>query len=139
MKAINTKVSSKTLEKTKHEIIDIVAKSYNIDKRAERCFPLRTCMYLTNDDKKCAVGMFLTDEALKKSAKCLGDARSLDVHLKARGFESLDSAFIKEVRGHEVGFWVDLQSLHDDNNFWNAEGLSEYGVDYVHELKRRYD
>jgi hypothetical protein len=124
--------------KTKIEIIDIIAKSYTSDTRAVIDGASGACKYLTGSGLKCGVGMFLTEDAVKVAEGCMGNVGSLQVHLQTRGFEDLDSAFIKEVRGHGFNFWGEMQGLHDYGSNWDSEGLSIEGKEEADLLRRKY-
>jgi hypothetical protein len=124
--------------KTKIEIIDIIAKSYTIGTRAVVGGKNSVCNYLTGSGLKCGVGMFLTEDALKVAEGCKGNVGSLQIHLQARGFRNLDSAFIEEVRGHGLNFWGEMQNLHDYGSNWNSEGLSIEGKEEADLLRRKY-
>ncbi len=125
--------------KTKHEIIDIIASSYTSRTRAtNEDSGGNACIYLSSDGNKCAVSMFLTEDALKVAQSCIGDVRSLEVHLQNNGFKILDSALVEDVRGHSIDFWEYLQYFHDDPNCWCSDGLSSYGKNHVIYLKERY-
>ena len=38
----------------------------------------------------------------------------------------------------DVGFWQDIQYLHDGGENWENGELSEYGADFVKRLKEKY-
>lgn len=124
--------------KTKIEIIDIVAKSYTSTTRAIRESSAGTCQYLTKSGRRCGVGMFLNEDSARVAGGCMGDVEALEIHLDQRGFKSLDSALIEEVRGHSYLFWSDIQMLHDAGANWDSEGLSTEGKEEVDLLKQKY-
>lgn len=50
----------------------------------------------------------------------------------------IDHVLKPQYRGHEVEFWVALQTLHDIFNHWCKEGLTELGKSFVANLKTRW-
>jgi len=47
----------------------------------------------------------------------------------------IDELFVEEVRNIPDWFWMDLQQLHDNDVFWDKDGLTEAGVEKVDELR----
>ena len=43
-----------------------------------------------------------------------------------------------EYRGHSAFFWMELQTLHDDDMNWTNSGLSEAGKEYASELREKW-
>ena len=47
----------------------------------------------------------------------------------------IDELFIEGVRHIPGWFWMDLQQLHDNDVFWDKDGLTQAGVEKVDELR----
>ena len=86
------------------------------------------CRYLTEDGRKCAIGRFL-DITLEQSDK-----------LSNTPVESnrILNLLPNEVRDLGSPFLTDIQFLHDNNFFWNEEGLSHLGKKYVDTIIKDY-
>ena len=116
--------------KTKEEIIKETAEFYNLSNRGydEK---ESLCMYLTPDNKKCAVGRCILDEKIKSFNKVyFSNIIAVSDHLENRR-DSLDNYFKPEYRGHKARFWRDLQSFHDSACNWTEEGISDIGKSTV--------
>ena len=109
---------------TKLEILEETANFYNSNNRGEY-------KYLTSDGKTCAVG------------RCLIDPK---VFMKEY-IGSIDSDYAKEIlednlkeeyRGHSNSFWLDLQMFHDNSSLWEENGMSENGITYYNNLKKKW-
>jgi hypothetical protein len=118
---------------TKVEIIEETAAFYNSNNRA---IDNESCMYITSDGKKCALGRCLTEESLQL------------VHSKFEGMSALkiaeshdlDTLLLPQYRGkYGSVFWRDLQFLHDTAKYWNDEDINGYGIEFKETLLRRYN
>lgn len=121
--------------KRKLEIIEETVKFYNSTNRAEHD---GSCMYLDHVNgtgNKCAVGRCMTDEGIQSYGDYVGDVNDLLFHI---GREDLDHILKDEYRGHGSGFWSDLQTLHDNDHFWNKKGLTKSGEEYYQDLINIY-
>jgi hypothetical protein len=120
--------------KTKHEIIDIIASSYTSKTRAMT--GKNHCQYITEDGRKCAVGMFMTDEGLEFSKGLDLSATGINRRLFNEQRRNLDDILIKEVRGHELLFWDEMQNrLHDKETYWDENGITPKGKSAFETLK----
>lgn len=121
---------------TKHEIVDLVCKTYNLDNRGAN--EGGSCFYLTPDGKTCAVGMTLIDP------KKWEEFANNDVPLSSwvqdlfEEDQSLWEAQKEEFRGHGIGFWQRIQKLHDEASNWTNVGISEVGLIEAEKIKRLY-
>lgn len=114
--------------KTKIEIINEVANHFNSQNRAIDSNGF--CAYITEDGKKCAVGMFLNSE---NNYACVTNdcADNLFEH---HGYKILK----EEYQIEDSGFWTDLQRLHDKEIFWDENGLTETGEGRKQFLLKKY-
>ncbi len=115
---------------TKLEIIDMVASHYNSNNRGTIG---KKCVYKTYGGKMCAVGMCMTEGALKLYHNFTGSVFQLSEQV-----EELDVLLKKEYRGHDKHFWGMLQNFHDDDKSWDDEGMNERGVSNYEQLKERF-
>jgi len=113
---------------TKLEIINETADFYNLTNRGVKEGTRSACSYLTPEGLKCAFGRCMTEKALNKYGTFHRWVVDLQYHISGDGIESLDGILEPQYHGHEVEFWKDLQSLHDDPSHWIDKGLSYIGV-----------
>lgn len=113
------------MSKTRKEIIDETAAEYTLVSRAV-AGNNESCMYITPDGRKCAVGRCMIAPS---------DVWTCTVH----GIPNLDGHLLEEYRGHPIEFWEQLQALHDGEKNWDAEGLSVHGQTYVETLHKKWD
>lgn len=120
--------------KTKSEIIEEIAASYTSKNRSVMAVwnddgeEDTECRYFGPNGKRCAFSRccletdevinFLAQEENIAADKVLEDA-------KKKGIEILK----EEYRGHEYGFWTQLQCFHDKASNWDENGLTEKGVE----------
>lgn len=125
------------LMKTKIEIIEETVAYYSEDVNRRALGELGGCAYLTEDGRMCAVGRCEIDPPKYDEG---GPAKTGSYQ---NGIAAADDRseikFKPEYEGHEMKFWEDLQSLHDEDDYWNANGISERGMDYAEELKKKYE
>ena len=128
----------RTLEE-KLTLIDETVKFYGenpLEKRATMYNLLSgsSCKYLTEDNKKCAVGRCLTNEALSEHGKFSGT-----IHGLVGGTDNikLQNLFKDEYKGFDVDFWQELQRLHDKETNWDLRNrtLSKSGQQFVRDFK----
>ncbi len=86
-----------------------------------------SCRYFTNG-RRCAVGRCLEDPE-RFSSTC-GTVTY---------FTDLELCLKPEYRGHTLSFWRTLQSLHDNEDYWDENGLSEDGKEKVARIKEEFD
>lgn len=117
------------MQKTKIEIIDYIVDYFQKNPRAK---DRGICVYLTSTGLRCAHSICLEDEFVKSTNfNKLRTARRL---IKIYG----DNIHKPEFRGHDTDFWMDIQQLHDMNNFWRDYELTDDGKEFVRELKKKY-
>ena len=118
------------MSKSKLEIINETANFYTSENRA---VGQPSCMYLTDDGKRCAVGRCLREDL---------DVKNFDgdVHDLITDFEvpDIDDLLKEKYKGHSEEFWLELQNFHDISGNWNEEGLTEEGYLHVERLKNKW-
>lgn len=120
--------------RNKAEIIGLIEETvayYGSDPVGRRAIDRDTniCMYVTDDDRHCAVGRCFNDTGMEK----YGDARaSYDTLLGMK--QDLNEYFKDQYKGFSNDTWRNLQTLHDTNEFWGESGLSGKGGAYVDAL-----
>lgn len=105
---------------TKVEIITSIIGYYEADP-SRRAYKgeYGQCVYLTNDGRKCAVGMCLTEEGMDIARFIEGDVDQIP--------GDLDLMLKPEYQGYSMSFWRDLQLIHDEPRNWTRKGMSDYG------------
>ena len=87
--------------------------------------PGGTCHYQDDNGKKCAVGMFMNDEALELHGKSTKKIEVLSLRY------GLNSLLKEEYQGYPLSFWSKLQKLHDTEENWSEDGITDDGLSYV--------
>lgn len=118
-------------KRKQREVLDIVTKHFNIKNRSTL---FNTCLYLSKDGSKCAVGMFIKDEYIN-------DENWVEAHNEEGAYcllYSSDEILVEEYRGLGVEFWDSMQSLHDKEGYWDEKGLTTVGKVRVAGIKEEY-
>ena len=118
------------MPKTMIQIIDETAGAFTSETRAK--FE-EGCMYQTSDGRCCAVGRCMEDPLSVERKLISGEDSSATAVDELFG---LDSLLKPEYRGHSVEFWERLQGVHDNELFWDENGLTERGGNGVQKLKK---
>ena len=117
-------------------IIDDTVEYYSADPINRRAIIDKKCYYaLAGSDNCCGVGRHLLPEIIdeiKKTPK-MNDmmVRSLSNHFMC----SINDILKPNVRGLNVMFWSHIQFIHDDENCWDINGLTEKGIEMVNNFK----
>ena len=120
---------------TKLEILRDTINHYKLSNRAEQD---NGCVYMNSKGQKCAVGRYMLKENPSKY-NWHGNVYSLVARLVENEEPGgLDSLLIKEVRGHDLVFWADLQMLHDVPENWDEDGISAIGIEKANKLIEEY-
>jgi hypothetical protein len=110
------------------EIDDMVA-YYEVNPDARRAKMGDECAYLVVETgSKCAIGRMLNEDDLKmlKEDHMLFDTTIFDI------YEILTTERIKAL---PLSFLAQLQEVHDNDTFWNAEGLTNIGRTAINTIK----
>ena|SRR5688500_8026129 len=129
------------MRKTTHEIIDEIAAHYNLGNRSVemRAFEDKdglieereySCLYNSPDGKHCAFAYMCIDPS-KLEEYC-------GVKDLFRDDKVTMDDLKEEYRGHDIGFYSDLQAFHDTRDYWTEEGLNEFGKNKVESLKNKW-
>tara|TARA_Y100000401_G_C8224713_1_gene175093 strand:- start:229 stop:642 length:414 start_codon:yes stop_codon:yes gene_type:complete len=123
---------------TKLELLEDTVKYYSEDTSRRAVVNNNECMYTTKEGQHCAVGRWLQDY-YKTTGWIDNEGCSVDDLLGETGTIKqpyrTDELFVEEVQHIPRWFWMDLQSLHDNNAFWDEDGLTETGVEKVDTLR----
>ena len=116
---------------TAHQIIDETIEYYTKNPRSFITDEVgdTTCCYLTDEGAMCAVGRCLTEDALKIIHQ---------VHEGNSAYHLLDTDEFQlkpQYEGQSKLFWTKLQKLHDGDTYWDKDGLSCDGKEYVKKIK----
>ena len=128
----------------KVDIINETIKFYSKDP-SRRSTKAKKCLYKGPNDKRCAFGRCMTEEALKLiDEKTNGQLLSFlidTLSYNSDDIKELDDIVQDKYKGHDIEFWKDLQLLHDDELNWNTDenkGLSMVGKREAKELITEY-
>lgn len=110
-------------------ILDETAKFYNSNNRAVN--ENQSCMYKTEDNKRCAIGRLLTDEEIDPII--LG-------HMNGRGVSMIieENLLPERLTCLGIAFLIDLQGLHDVRRYWDESGLTQPGLNRYNMIKAQY-
>ncbi len=62
--------------------------------------------------------------------------QSISNLVKSLEVESLDDLLKAEYRGHDEEFWISLQTLHDEHDNWDSNGLTIKGQEVADDIIR---
>ena len=97
-----------------------------------------TCLYLNDEEQRCAHSRCLTEEALEYILKNnLNNGSAVNVITQLS-----DKCHIEKYQGQPDGFWSELQRLHDTDPFWkrkdNGNELAYKGKCQAQFIKFKY-
>ena len=127
------------MQKTKVEIIKQTAEFYNNKNRSlnpsydetkkyDPYYQIPACLYNGPDGKHCAFAMCCDDPSVLSKYEGIG-VRNLSHNLYLKN----------EYKGHDQDFWSDIQKLHDTDDYWTDDGISEIGKLRVEYLIEKYE
>ena len=127
---------------TKLELLEDTVKYYSENTRRRAVVKKESgateCMYTTDDGQHCAVGRWLQPNYQNTdwldNEGCSADDLLKGCSVNDYRYE-VDDLFVEGVRHIPAWFWMDLQQLHDNDVFWDKDGLTEAGVEKVDELR----
>jgi hypothetical protein len=124
---------------SKIEILTEVGISYTLDTRStatgyfdqKRNLFIRQgdCVYHTTDGRHCGIGRFMMPRYRILDETALFSYAPEDLG---------DGVLVEEVRGHCKEFWRDVMMLHDTEENWGEQGLTETGKDHLNALLCRW-
>lgn len=126
--------------KTARQIIEETVQYYSEDPTRRGLSNNNDCMYKTLDGKMCAVGRCMLESELEKIvvSEKFNDW-SVDEVFEALGLDDHDGLLKPEYRGQSLGFWSDLQILHDCKTYWEGTpGSDSIRTAKVHALIKQY-
>lgn len=93
-----------------------------------------SCNYKTEAGNMCAVGRCLTEDALtefhfEEVMNTFG-IENMPLALTEK-YPCFDSMFQEKYQGVHIKVWGVMQGLHDYDEHWDAEGLTELGKKYI--------
>jgi hypothetical protein len=114
--------------KTKIEIINETAEFYSKNPRAVRAEG--KCVILTSDNRTCAYGRCMVEEAQKRFLNQAGPS-PLNAHD--------DANMQPKYRGHGGSFWKTLQRFHDMSEYWDGGHLTSEGEATLQHMRERFN
>lgn len=132
--------------KTKLEIIQETFEAYKDASKRGRDSN-GNCVYLTNDGKMCAFGRCEINPPSEDSGQggTVYDRFDEAVDLGCNEDEYIaaidkviDEALKPEYRGHKSEFWGEIQTLHDNDNYFSDDTWNSSGLEVIEKLKEKY-
>jgi len=120
----------KEMTKVLDETVEFYSKNFN--KRG--LDPEGICVY-RDGEKRCAIGRLLSEKDLDIIEVCRHIGMGVPALLCGHLVEQLTSPILK-MPEH---FLTALQRLHDGNEFWSEEGITETGQNMVKGIKQAID
>lgn len=116
-------ITKKTIAEVIQETIDF----YNSENRSMN--NIRKCVYLNEETgTMCAVGRCLTEQGLIDFHREEMLVSRTDVGVLYKLYPNSFKEEYKDIASHE---WRKIQRVHDDDQFWNKDGLNEDGKESV--------
>jgi len=113
-----------TIEERRLAFLNETVEFYSQDPKGRRAvlakFTMPTCRYRTDDGRKCAIGRHIPDDLYHTG---------MEGALTTETMKTLPS----EISELGISFLEAVQGLHDNNKYWDENGLTEQG-----HMKRRY-
>lgn len=125
--------------KTKLEIINETAEYYGADP-SRRAYDGR-CHYRMEKEAGqcyCAFGRCMEPWALDQAERKNVTSEAIEGLLEDLSVDEVNEILKPEYHDHDFNFWLDLQTLHDTDRFYEGTGLSRAGNDYVITLRERW-
>lgn len=126
---------------TKIEILDYVVDYFKTHPRGLHGSSSSACTYLNrNTGARCAHSICIQDDLVETVREFAENA--CDGSASAVIGKFGDEIHKPEFRGHSADFWVDVQTFHDDSDFWYStppgNKLTEDGLERLNFLKEHY-
>lgn len=126
----------KTVKERRTAVLQDTIQYYSQDPIGRRCKDLNECCYSPNTIQKeetsegCAVGRLLSAELQEYLDERYGGVGVSNDRL----FYTLP----QEIQDLGQTFLVRLQMLHDLDEYWDIDGLSEYGEGYARQIEENF-
>ena len=126
---------------------DIINETINFYKKSNRGYIQGSCQYYTEEGNMCAVGRCMISPEDSQVKYGMGTIRGVVCRLNNIDLttpesdldtKSVDQLLKPEYHGHNVGFWTDLQMLHDESSNWDDDGLTISGRAEANKLLTKY-
>lgn len=123
----------KSIKERRLEFLEDTIEYYSSDPINKRSFFYSTndeaCYYRSPEGKKCAIGRHISDNKYNKSMEEKNLFGILDY--------SPDS-LPKEILELDIYFLFEIQILHDKSEFWDNNGLTVEGLEFVNLIKKSF-
>lgn len=127
------------MRKTPLEIINETAEFYISDPSRRSLTNLKhsesdlfDCVYVSTNGNNCAFSRCCTDEGKQKLHNEYEGKSVLSLH------EPIDFFLKEEYKGLSNGFWNLIQTFHDNKHYWNDDGITEEGKQYLDKIRNEY-
>lgn len=137
---------------TKQEIVQDMVNFYSADPNRRSLAIGGGCVYNSPEGQHCAVGRCLLPEYQNQGSNLRLNGKSFGDFVIGHGTFSLEEIdgieygsnshnklLQEQYRGHDIGFWLHLQNLHDNPEHWNEVGLTENGIHALKTIEHNYN
>lgn len=129
MNAFQTKLANELLAETQAH--------YNSSNRSQD--KALACCYSGPQDRRCAIGRIMTEDGLEKVIRARMNANNLAAVMNAFGPDIVQEEWRPLFATKEgIEFAIQVQKLHDTNENWDENGLTERGQMHSAAIKERF-
>lgn len=132
------------MQKTKIQIIDETVEYYSADPKrratTKGALGRNLCIYLAEDGRTCAFSRCMIEPLRAKNMAAPCDML-IDMltrkHVERN--EVVPTGILKpEYDGYTISFWLGIQGLHDNVDYWDDKGMTGIGKMRVETMKETY-
>lgn len=131
---------------SKAQIIEDTVAYYSKDPKGRRSFindmpDYEGCAYLSPNGNRCAFGRYMVDEVVEEIQNEYHSIWSIYYDFNKTETDKdgiLGWPLVEEARGHSLQFWIEVQNLHDIDEYWNNEGLTGQGKKRLERLREKW-
>ena len=117
---------------TINEIVRETVEFYSNNRRALK--PSGMCSYEIESGDRCAVGRCIEEDCMGLVRDAEEDKGEFAIEVfQDRVGVSLEECLQEKYRGHSLSLWKSLQTLHDNNTFWDGRNITKQGKEFVKE------
>lgn len=122
---------------SKLEILNETIAHYNGNVNRRSIDDNRDCLYNDGLGNHCAIGRCMLDELKEQGLALVGNRGGFE-NLASSNNLTFDLVLQEKYRGHEYDFWILLQQLHDEEEYWDNAGITADGELFANEICERF-